>query len=331
INHDKTHYYRKPYSVFLLTRMKIRGMLKKDITDLNDKLRHYVLKKQMDYELKHNFNIEERFDVAVSYIQRFSAQFVADYIKADRKIMFFHGSTDEEHELHQRIMANFDKIMCVSKGVQEVLSALYPDYSDKMDYIENYVDINDIEEKSKAFRVDVPSDKLILCSCGRFTTVKGFDIAVDAAKELKDKGVDFVWYFVGDGVERADIEKRINSNNLNDNIIITGMQENPYPYLRCCHIYVQPSREEAHPLSLIEAKILLKPVVTTATVGGKTIINHDISGKIADINANSIADSILSLNNDKQLYQSIVANLKAIDYLEDLIRYKKKWNDLLKG
>ncbi|MBQ9375975.1 MAG: hypothetical protein IJU04_06550, partial [Ruminococcus sp.] len=47
INHDKTHYYRKPYSVFLLTRMKIRGMLKKDITDLNDKLRHYVLKKQM--------------------------------------------------------------------------------------------------------------------------------------------------------------------------------------------------------------------------------------------------------------------------------------------
>ena len=43
-------------------------------------------------------------------------------------------------------------------------------------------------------------------------------------------------------------------NNLDDYIILTGMQKNPYPYLGASDIYVQPSYEEALSIAMLEAQ-----------------------------------------------------------------------------
>ena len=42
------------------------------------------------------------------------------------------------------------------------------------------------------------------------------------------RGIDFIWYFIGDGKERSVIEERINSLGLQDSIIITGFTDNPF-------------------------------------------------------------------------------------------------------
>lgn len=326
INKDDTKYYRKPYAIWLQLLQKTHYS-----GNRQQKLNQYVTQLQMLYEKSHYFSDDFEYDIAISYIQSLTAQFVAKNIKAKRKVMFFHGSTDEYHEVNERIMSQYEKVYCVSKGAQEAVKGFYPMFADKIDCIENYVDAESVRAKAKLFVPDYPKDKLILCSCGRITPVKGFDLAVGAAEILKQQGLDFKWYIVGDGIDRAKIEKLIDDKGLSDYIEITGLQDNPYPYIKHCGIYVQPSYEEAHPLSIIEAQTLKKPVVSTATVGGKSIIADGKTGLLVEISPESLAETIEKLNDDKKLQDTIKQNLAEIDYTKDYQRFRSDWKKLLEG
>ena len=331
INHDNTKYYRKPYLVWLFVLSKINVLLKRNNTKNNEKQKDYIVKKQKQYEIKHCFSELPVFDIAISYIQGYTAETVAENIKAAQKIMFYHDSTDSLHELHSEVMKHYDMIYCVSKGAQKAVKSFYPQFADKIDCLENYVDAESVRAKAELFVPDYPKNKLILCSCGRITPVKGFDLAVGAAEILKQQYLDFKWYFVGDGVARTKIEKLIDDKGLSDYIEITGLQDNPYPYIKYCGIYVQPSYEEAHPLSIIEAQILNKPVVSTATVGGKSIIEDGKTGLLADISGESLAGTIIKFNDDKELHKRIKNNLAKIDYTKDYQRFRKAWKKLLEN
>lgn len=326
INKDSTKYYRKLYAIWLQLLLKLSKS-----KSVQEKLNNYIIDSQMKYEKEHYFSDDTVYDVAVSYIQSLTAKFVAENIKAKRKIMFYHGSTDEWHEVNEAILPIYEKLYCVSKGAQKAVQGFYPQFAEKIDCLENYVDAEKVRAEAEKFTPDYPNDKLILCSCGRITPVKGFDLAVGAADILRNKGLDFKWYFVGDGVDRPKIEAMIEEKNLQDHIEITGLQDNPYPYIKHCDIYVQPSYEEAHPLSIIEAQILCKPIVSTATVGGQSVIENQITGLIADVDSNSLAERIYNLNVDSELQESIKQQLEKKNYTSDYHRFCDEWRKLLEG
>ena len=292
---------------------------------------HYIIVSQMKYEKEHYFSDVTVYDVAVSYIQSLTAKFVAENVNAKRKVMFYHGSKDEFHEINEAIMPVYEKIYCVSKGAQKAIQGFYPQFADKIDCLENYVDAEKVRAEAEKFVPTYPKDKLILCSCGRITPVKGFDLAVCAADILRSKGMDFKWYIIGDGVDRPKIEALIAEKNLQDFIEITGLQDNPYPYIKHCDIYVQPSYEEAHPLSIIEAQILCKPIVSTATVGGQSVMENQLNGVIAEIDSTSLAEQIYILNDDSKLQESIKQYLVTKDYSKDYHRFCDEWRKLLEG
>ena len=331
INKDKTKYYRKPYSIMLMVKLKFAQLCKRDTSIIQQKLNDYVVSQQMKYEKEHYFPDNTEYDVAVSYIQSHTAKFVCDNINAKKKVVFYHGSKDEFHNINEYVMERVDKMYCVSKGAMQAVKGFYPQFAEKIDYVENFVDYKKIREDAKAFDPEYDKDKLILCSCGRITSVKGFDLAVKAAKILKDAGVDFKWYFVGDGIERKNIETLISERNLNDNIVITGLENNPYPYIKNCDIYINPSYEEAHPLSIIEAHILNSLVVATATVGGQAVVTDMENGVIAEINDESIAEKIVLLKNDIELQKNIKESLSKKDYEDDYKIFCKKWEKLLEA
>ena len=285
----------------------------------------------MKYEKERYFSDDVEYDLAVSYIQSYTAKFVDENVKAKRKVMFYHGSTDEFHDVNEKAMQNFEQIHCVSKGAQKAVQGFYPQYADKIDCLENYVDAESVRQRANEFVPNYPMDKLILCSCGRITSVKGYDLAVGAAEILKKSGLDFKWYFVGDGVDRSKIEALISEKQLDDYIVITGLQDNPYPYIKNCDTYVQPSYEESYGLTIIEAQILGKTIVSTATIGGQSIINDGENGVIANINAESIAKKINLIYQDKDLQQSIQNTLAKIDYSKDYLRFRNDWKKLLEG
>lgn len=329
INKDPHHYYRKPYAVALQIAAWAAKILGKKNTEFKqkEKLANKIREYEMRYEQKAYFS-SEQYDIAVAYVQDYTALFVNKYVNADKKIVFYHTSTDDHHELHSKILPDFDKIAALHAEQKALLGKWYPAIKNRIKIVENYTDKDMLDAQSKEFEIPA-SNKTVLCSCGRFAAVKGFDLAVNAAKLLKESKTDFLWYFVGDGPERSHVEKLINEYDLSDNIIITGMQNNPYPYMAACDIYVQPSYEEALGLTMLEAHRLNKPVITTATVGGIKLVNNGINGIISEISADSVANAITGLINDNNLYLNIVSNLENTDYSHEFKKYQEQWKALL--
>lgn len=298
---NKPHYYRKPkaifYNVLKLASKKLK--MKKFSDKIAEKLRVYIHQQKVKHPAKDIFK-NEQFDVVVSYAVGICTE-MALCFKNCKHYLFYHSSMDMHHDMHEKLFPQYDGIIGVSDGVKNMLCTNYPQVKNKVDVIRNYVDAQKIIEKS-IDHIDVEAEnKLILCTCGRLSEEKGFDLAVESAYLLKEKGVNFVWFFVSDGTERQTIEKLIDKYALNDNIVITGYLENPYPYYRVCDIYIQPSYHESFGLTIKEAVILGKAIISTDTFGGHTVLEDGKYGEIVPISAQGLADGIiLALEKEKQ-------------------------------
>ncbi len=330
VNEAKKHYYRRPYAVMLLLTQKIAGWLHIEglFDSANRRLSAYINNARIRYEYKH-YLADKQFDVAIAYIGGYEAVLTASAVNAKRKYLFIHGSEDEYHEIQENVISLFDGIIAVNDSIADLTRQWYPNVCHRVSSIENYVDAEIVRRKAMKYPVSREKHTLVLCSCGRYTMVKGFDIAIKSAILLKQQGIDFLWFFVGDGTERTTLEAMLAQNGLENNIILTGIKENPYPYINACDFFVQTSRAEAHSLTLIEAQILGKPCISTKTVGGCVLVRHMENGLLADFTPESIASCIVRLANDSELYNAVVQNLTKIDYEEKRKVYQDRWNALL--
>lgn len=148
-----------------------------------------------------------------------------------------------------------------------------------------------------------------LLTVGRLAHQKGLEYAVDACKILKDKGFDIKWYHIGIGDEKENILFAVRSKQLEDSFILLGERANPYPYMRSCDIYVQPSRNEGKSIAIDEVKCLHKPIVVTNFPSVYDQIENGVNGLICDMNAQSVADAVEKLIVDPQLRKALSENL----------------------
>ena len=303
--------------------MKLKTLADK----FQNKMYKYIHKLKVNYPYKRFFK-DVFFDVIVSYSLHIGTEMALN-IKSNRYCVFMHSSDPNYHrEIANKTIFDYSKIICVSEGVKLAYEEIYKSCSEKMIVIENYVDANKVIDLSlESLQIPINTSALILCTCGRLSEEKGFDLAVESAYLLKQKGVVFTWYFVGDGDERKKIEELIDKYSLQNNIIITGYVQNPYPYMRVCDIYVQPSYQESFGLTIKEAVILNKAVVSTDTVGAHTILDKKNFGEIVSISAEKIVEGILNANNKVKsrsynqycIFQNNEEKTKYINLLEKML------------
>ena len=151
---------------------------------------------------------------------------------------------------------------------------------------------------------------LLIVTTGRLALQKNYELAVKAAKILRDKRYDFRWLFIGDGEERSNIAALVKGYKLQDKVLLLGMKTNPYPYMARCDVYVQTSLFEGFGLTIAEAKILGKPVVSTNFDVVHDQLKHGENGLIADMTPESVAENIIRLFEDDDLRNHIIANVK---------------------
>ena len=322
--YEKTLYYIWLEMLSLFFRSKKMQNMKKKI---NKKKRSYILHCRKEYEKKRYF-ADNTYDLAIAYdMAKDCSSFVKDCVKAKEKAAFFHGSNLEQSKAE--IYYYFDKIVTVNALVAKKIKTDYPLLASKVSYIENFTDVEKIKEYSKKMVLDKPKCKLVLSSCGRMTGEKGFDIAVQAAGILKSKNIDFIWYFVGDGIEREKIEARIVKDNLEKNIILTGFQNNPYTYITMSDIYVQPSLEESFGMTILEAIILGKPIVSTNTLGGQRLAEKYNCISVCDIEPTSMANEIINLYQDVDMRKQYISYAAGINWEKERESYAVEWNRFL--
>lgn len=238
----------------------------------------------------------EHFDTCVIYSD-VAAETAVRAIRADKFLLFYHHGAMRKVWHDEIGYRKADKIIAVSGAVEQKLRAFRPKYANKMTTIHNLTDVEGIRAKGEEpVPEEFPADKFNIVSCGRVSHEKGMDLAVEACAELVAMGHESIhWWIVGGGPAEDEVRAKIAELHMEDYVTMLGMKGNPYPYIKQADLYVQPSRFEGYPMTILEALILGQPVVSTNNTGAKEILWDDATGILCEISARSVADEVHAL------------------------------------
>ena len=255
------------------------------------------------------------YDLAISFL--IPHDIVLKKVRAKKKIAWIHTdytriSVDVNKELP--IWSRFDKIASISQDVTQTFLQIFPSLSDKIVEINNILSPLFVQNRAKEFAVSLANEKQNLLSVGRYTSQKNFDNVPDICKRIREIGCDVYWYIIGYGGDETFIRSRIKEAGMEEYVILLGKKENPYPYMKACDIYVQPSRYEGNSVTVREAQMLCKPIVVTDYPTANSQIKQGVDGIIVPLENEGCAKGIVEFIKNKALQKKIVNYLQTHDY-----------------
>ena len=275
-------------------------------------------------------NQEKEYDCAIAYSQGMPTYYVSNHITAKRKLAWIncnYVATKYNKRYDALCYQEINHVVVVSDFIRESLKK-YPFYK-KVEVVNDIVDpqlIECLSELNDQYDGGMEYKGLKLLTVARLEKIKGYDLLVRAASRLKKEGLEFKWFIIGEGTERDRINSLCQQYHLENEIILLGQKTNPYVYMKRCDIYVQTSRNEGLGLTVIEAKILEKPIVCTNFSTASSLIEDKEDGLLCNIDEKDIALKILELIRDKELYTMILRNLQVQQKFDTKREIEKVYN-----
>ena len=260
-------------------------------------------------------NIPGTYDLAISfqgvpfYMKKVDAIKKMAWIHTDYNILYPDKKMDEKAFL----LVNY--IVTVSEECKKSFDYFYPQLRNKSIVIENIISksyvMNGARKENLTF---FNEDNINFLSVGRFSDAKNFDNIPEICSYIVNDGFQIKWYLIGYGGEEKLIKEKITEYDMQDRVIILGKKDNPYPYIKACDYYIQPSRYEGKAVTVREAQILNKPVIITDFKTSRSQLIDGYDGIIVPLDNKKCADGIIKLLNDEQLTRKLIANTKQSDY-----------------
>lgn len=276
-----------------------------------------LLQAYWDHSIKLFPKLNKKYDAALSFM--WPHHFIAHKVNAKLKLAWVHTdysriSVDAQKD--RKIWDKFDKIAVVSAEASAVFGSIYPSLSGKTVVIENILSRDFIQEQAgESLPDDMPQNGgFKLLSVGRFCYAKAFDFAAEVCKLLAVRGLRIKWYIIGFGSDETLIREKIQHLSIENDMIILGKRVNPYPYMKACDIYIQPSRYEGKAVTVREAQMLGKPVIITGFKTAASQVKDGFDAIVSTMNAQDVAADIERLILDENLRAKLSANALASDY-----------------
>lgn len=213
------------------------------------------------------------YDAAIAYSGPFDfiTAFVLFKVHAAKKIQWIHFdvskfcfNTRTCRSLYQR----FDEINVVSNEARLSLIDKMPGLEAKIKTRYNTVSADRCIEMADLGRgFEDEHNKMRIVTLGRLSEEKGQGIIPAVAAALRELGVQFKWYLIGEGPLRGELLTLAEQFKLENELVLLGSKSNPYPYLKQADVYVQTSVHEGYCISLAEAKLFGMPIVSTDFAG----------------------------------------------------------------
>lgn len=264
-----------------------------------------------------DINPNTEYDLAISFLTPHNI--VLNKVKAKKKLAWIHTdytkiSVNVEKEI--KVWSQFDHIVSISEDVTRSFLSVFPTLAGKIIEIANILSPRTVRAKALASKVDflIQNGRVNLLSVGRFTFAKNFDNVPDICRRILQEGCEVYWYIVGYGGDEQLIKEKIKEAGMKEHVILLGKRENPYPFIKACDIYVQPSRFEGNAVTVREAQILCKPVVAANYPTAHSQIKQGVDGIIVPQDNAGCAHEIAQFIKNKELQQNIVGYLKEHDY-----------------
>ena len=193
---------------------------------------------------------------------------------------------DEDSILSKIVYFNTDAIVCVSEKMRHVVSKHLKKIN-KIHVIYNPYDYEKIEELGlTGGELDVNGlfSGNIVISVGRLDKVKGYQHLINAVSIAKKEIGDLKLILIGDGNQKAYLEKIVKTKKMENDILFLGYKSNPYYYIKRSKIYVLSSLAEGFPNALVEAMLCGTPVIATNCISGPSeILDEQVEEEISGI------------------------------------------------
>lgn len=241
--------------------------------------------------------------------------FVLRHVTAKKKYAFLHcdflqsGANTPKNKARY---ARFCRIAACSEGCRKAFLAACPELADKTMVVQNCQDFAGILEKTKGQEISLPKDCFNLLTVARMGREKGIARAIQALAALRSIRMPYHYYVIGDGRERAEVERLIQQYGLQQRVTLLGEMANPYGYMKAADLLFIPSVSEAAPLVIGEAACLGLPILTTETTSAWDMVDAAGLGWVCENSVTGMTDELERLLQDV----SVVAEKKA--YIEQL-------------
>ncbi len=211
--------------------------------------------------------------------------------------------------LMKAVMHRADALTCVSKDMVEQYQTIF----DPAPHIDVYNIVDDASSRQRMLEpVDEPwllmDDGVpILVAAGRLAPWKGFDNLIIAMKVLvKTRQARLL--ILGDGPSRADLEKMITDNGLEQSVKLTGYVANPLKYYRHADVFVLSSRVEGLPNVLVEAMMCgCTPVSTDCPTGPSEVLQNDKYGYLVPVDDSEAMATAIGKAIDRPISDALLA------------------------
>ena len=247
------------------------------------------------------------FDLAVAYLEGGATYYVADHVDARHRAAFVH--VDYERAGYTRALdrgcyLKYDRIFAVSDEVRKVFLGVYPECAKKTDVFHNILDAEAIRHKAGGKEVpDYFADGyqgMRILSVGRLTAQKAFEVSIQAMKLLKERGEQVRWYVLGDGDQRRTLEEQVRRLGLEEDFVMPGAVDNPYPYMAQADLYVHASRFEGKSIAIQEAQILGKAILLSDCSGNREQVTDGVDGRMCELTPEGICEGVIELLHDPE-------------------------------
>ncbi len=259
------------------------------------------------------------------------------------------GAISKKHSTYFKALKNSSAMICNSEYTRQFFLTRYPEQSDKVYTVYNYINTKEIVNQAKE-RIDSQCAEFIerhsstIVSVGRFCREKGFEYLIESVAHAREKDKDIGLVLVGDGEYRQKYLDLVEHFELQDYVYFTGFQRNPYKYMARCSCFVLSSRSEGFPNVLAEAMALGLPAIATNCYSGPAeILRKDADYSVVkdtyiecdygilspafkdddnQIAINELSNAMIKLLSDKQLcdkYRSLSAQ-RSLDFSEEATR-----------
>ena len=257
---------------------------------------------------------EKKYDIVIDYSSN-----LLKYNNFDIKIPIFawiHFSltfgeklSEEKIEKYKKQYKKYDKILAICDTMKDEFVEILGIDKNKVELVYNPINLEIIKEKAEDINPEyenyLKEDYFLQVS--RLTQQKQPEHLVDIYYKLKQRGIKEKLYFIGDGEKVELIKQKIKEYNLENDVILLGQIENPYPFFKNAKLFVHTGRYEGLPTVLLESLAFGTPVISyDCPTGPKDILGKNSEyGELIPLNdKDEFVEKVYELMNNNKKYEN---------------------------
>lgn len=274
----------------------------------------------------------KRYDAVAVSLQGMSTRFAYRVVRSRVRLHWIRSDLagcDPDGRIMRAIRRDHpavDWYVCVSRTAKASLDTAVPEVSEKTVVVYNVLGFPDMRERARTSASpyagfdDLPK---VVTVCRLSDRAKALRRMVRVHRRLRDEGLEFYWFLVGDGEDRAAVQQLVDAAGISDRFVLTGYRSDPFPYYAHADVAAVLSYYEGLSGAVNEAKAAGLPVIATEFSGIREQIIDGANGVVVANEEGAIVAGLRRLLLDAALRARLTNTVLPEELVDDEAKVRR--------